>query len=91
MMSVWKMNSMPYVDYFTDYIIVLLCDDFPNQKYWTDSGWVSNYEIAKEFNTHISAGKELHNVIPKELITYRAVIVPKSIYKLELELLREDE
>ncbi|MFA5750474.1 MAG: hypothetical protein WC895_04635 [Candidatus Shapirobacteria bacterium] len=65
-----------------EYIIVLVCDDIPNQKFWDDvkCDWTADLESSTGFQTYGKAGQKMWS-IPVDKVTHRVTTIPFGIYE----------
>jgi hypothetical protein len=73
-------------DYNKDYIVILVCDNIPNQKFWNDSiqDWTTSFEDATVYETYGDSGRCIWNNIPGEKVTARITSSNKTLYYLML-------
>ena len=73
-------------DYNKDYIVILVCDNIPNQKFWDDNiqDWTSVFEDATIYSTYGDAGSVIWNTIPASKVTHRITSSNKKLYELML-------
>lgn len=72
--------------YNKDYIVILVCDNIPNQKFWNDSikDWTSSFDEATVYPTYGASGNCIWNIIPEDKATHRITSSNKTLYYLML-------
>lgn len=71
--------------YETDYIVILVCDNIPNQKFWNESiqDWTTSFDEATVYPTYGSSAKVIWD-LPDEKVTHRVTSSNKTLYYLML-------
>jgi hypothetical protein len=67
------------------HLIVLICDNIPNQKFWDGSDWSSDLNQAVFPLSYEKAGWIIWKEIPEEKATHRITALPKRVYLRLLE------
>ena len=70
-------------NYNKNYIVILVCDNIPNQKFWNEESqdWTHNLERATVYPTYGDAGRIIWS-IPKDKISHRVTSSNKEMYEL---------
>lgn len=68
-----------------DYIIILICDNIPNQKFWNGNDWTNEINEAKLYTRYALALKDIFS-IPENKVSHRITTCPKNTY---LDYLKE--
>ena len=62
-----------------EWIIVQICDNIPNQKFWNGSDWINDIDSALMYISYGSALREMWN-ISRDKCTHRVSVIPKTVY-----------
>jgi hypothetical protein len=73
-------------DYEKDYIVILICDNIPNQKFWNANiaDWTSKFEDATMYPTYAEATRTIWKEIPESKVIARITSSNKELYYLML-------
>jgi len=63
-----------------NFILVLLCAQPPNQKFWNGSDWSENIDDAITYERYGDALNKMYDEIPKDKVTARIHAIPKEEY-----------
>jgi len=71
------------MDYNKDYIAILVCDNVPNQKFWSSqlNDWVSNIDEASVYLEYRDVMELIWKIIPEEKATHRITASNITLYK----------
>lgn len=63
-----------------NWLAVLICDNIPNQKFWTGDDWTSDIDKAKLYHEYRDVVHCIWSEIPGDKVTARITATPKTIY-----------
>ena len=64
-----------------DWIVILVCDNIPNQKFWDGNDWTSDLDKAKIYRRYFEAGEVIWNQVPQDKATHRITSSQIDRYK----------